>query len=280
MRLALFAFGNRLLLSLFAVSLLLGSSASFAAEPIVRGRPAHAPGSVPPSPRSHHFSSHVQNSEPTPADLEFGEQQLRKLLEDRPAMRGYAVPGDPIWIRAVRGLAGDTCGYRVSWNTEDLDKPLIYPSDHAFPHPPDFKAFIRIRAAGPNGPYNGEYLWSCLFFELFNLANHHGFNAIYDKSLTGTVSRQEWLTENTKLEFLAMKKMIVFYRGTWVPEMTARRIPTDPSYWKNGEKETYEEWISQYVDEDYYPYDYWGKYYDNSIVPYLEQLKEWKKHNR
>lgn len=261
--------------------LLTVTSSSNAAQTVVRGRPSHAPGTVPPVTRNSAVTPLiVRNQEPTEADLAFGEAQLRKLLDDRPAMKGYAFPGDPVWTKAVRGLAGETCGYRVSWNTHDLDKPLIYASDHAFPHPPDYKAYVRIRAAGPDGPYDGEYLWSCLFFELFNLANHNGFNAIYDKSLTGTVSKKEWLTENTKLEFLAMQKMIVFYRGIWLPAMKIRGIESDSSYWKNGEKETYEEWISQYTDEGYYPYDYWGKYYDDSIVPYLEKLKNWKKHHK
>jgi hypothetical protein len=214
------------------------------------------------------------------ADLDFGAAQLRRILQDRPAMKGYASPGDPIWTKAVRGMAGETCGYRVFWNTTDLDKPLIYPSDHAFPSPPDFKAYIRIRAAGPDGAYSGEYLWSCLFFELFNLANHNGFNAAYDRALTGTVSRTEWITANTRLEFLAMKRMIAFYRQTWQPQMMLRKIPSDPTLWKDGEKDTYEEWIAQYTDEDYYPYDYWGKYYDESIVPYLKEMKRFRKHSR
>jgi hypothetical protein len=62
--------------------------------------------------------------------------------------------------------------------------------------------------------------------------------------------------------------------------MKVRGIHSDSWYWKNGEKETYEEWISQYTDENYYPYDDWGKYYDEAIVPYLEQLKNWKKHHK
>lgn len=213
----------------------------------------------------------------TRADLEFGEEQLKKLLNDRKAMNGYVRPGDPVWNQAVRGFAGETCGYRVYWNPEDLDKPIVYAADHCFPYPPLYKPFIRLRAYGPNHvPYSGEYMWACLFFEMFNLANHTGFKSIYEKALTGTVSKEEWITENTKLEFLAVKRSINFYREYWRPQMKTMKIRTVPAHWKDGEKEDYQSWIAQYSKSDYYPYDFWGKYYDDSVVPYLKKMAEWR----
>ncbi|HEX2473661.1 MAG TPA: tetratricopeptide repeat protein, partial [Lacipirellulaceae bacterium] len=52
----------------------------------------------------------------SPESLAHGEEQVRKMLKDRPVMAEHVTEGDAIWTWAVRKFAGEDTGMLVDWN--------------------------------------------------------------------------------------------------------------------------------------------------------------------
>ena len=46
-------------------------------------------------------------------DLEYGKNELRQVLRDRPQMCELVKEGDPIWLFAARGFAGELSSSRL-----------------------------------------------------------------------------------------------------------------------------------------------------------------------
>lgn len=207
-------------------------------------------------------------------DLAFGESQVRKLLADRPTMANFVKPSDKLWNLVAEKFAGIDIGHRVRWNCEQIDKPTQYIADHKFSSKGDEDCYIRLRKIAPSGrPYSGEELWAALFYEFENLRNRKSFYSLYEKALKGLLSKEQWVTENTMLEYNAQRRTSVFYEKIWVPLMVRKKIKSNSSLWGIPTKPTYEEWIKQYDTSSTGDYDYWADYYDSKVIPYLRQIQ-------
>lgn len=215
----------------------------------------------------------------TAQNLISGESQIRKMMQDRPEMRRYVKLNDPVWTFCVRQFAGEAVGEPILWNND----PPEYQDGNAENQGPlhGEKGWIRVRPCKTVGKRmgrkrSGEEMWSDAIFELFNIHNSVGFNRLYDAALADKVSRQDWITGNTELEYVAERKMASFYKRVWQPNMKIKGIVSHPETWQLGLPDTYEEWIAQYTDKSSYPWNIWGKYYDEQIVPYLKAVRKQK----
>lgn len=206
----------------------------------------------------------------------FGEQQLILMLRDRPQMAPLLTKADPLWNLTVSYFEGGTCGRRVSWNPEE-PKLSGFISNCRYPTPDRDECFIRLRKNNQHGELiDGELLWSGLFFEFFNLANQKDFLRIHNLALDGSLTRTSFIKMNTECEYRAVIKSAKFYEKVWEPEMRKKGITANSTYWVDSHgyditKPSFEDWFSRLSDEDAYPYYTWGRFFDLSIVPYLQR---------
>jgi hypothetical protein len=213
------------------------------------------------------------------ADLAFGEEQMSKMAKDRPEFGRFVTKDDAIWQFCVRAFAGAAIGEHIVWdNTLPEDKG--YRSENLGPYDGQ-PAFIRIRnnsdSAGDRGrPLSCEELWSCAVFEIENIRNHKAFMALFYQALHGKLTREEWIRGCTRLEFQAMQRTKRDSVTLWLPLVETRSISFTKSFWGLNSPDTYERWISLYRDPNDYPWNVFGAYYDQKIVPYVKQTKRFK----
>jgi hypothetical protein len=228
------------------------------------------------------FALPKPQGKPSRDDLAFGERQVEQMVMDRPKMAGYLQKDDPVWRYCVRQYAGEAVGQRITWNNEPPEGDAE--ADHQTPTQTQ-AGFIRVRRyALPPGTKqrerNGEDLWASAIFELTNIRGSKQFERLYDEACDGKLDKQGFVDGFTKQEYKALQDSIVIYHALWEPRMKARHLPTLPYYWQTNIPPTYEQWIAGYSDPKGYPWNCYGKYFDEEIVPYRKKMKEWEESNR
>jgi hypothetical protein len=206
-------------------------------------------------------------------DVLFGQTQVDQMMRDRPQMGIVVKKGDLIYNWVARQFAGEAIGQRILWSPEfTLNAPSI--AYHQIPYPPQLgKIAVRMRHA--NGAkkdqlIEGEELWAAVVFELFNIHNWKQFAAMDEETFLGQINKEEYLRKVTTIEFLAIKNIKQFYRDVWAPWAERKGISSEQSHWHFDAPESYDDWIKQYTDKNDYPYVYYGRRYDEVIIPYLK----------
>jgi len=132
---------------------------------------------------------------------------------------------------------------------------------------------IRIREFDMNGePFGCEMLWRTLIFECYNLRSGPKFYRVYRKVLEGKLNKEQYVSQNTQIEFQTIKNTAAFYQKIWLPHANRSGLITHPIYWFMNVPDSYEDWIKVYSDRTGYPWNAYGTYYDTEIVPYLKKL--------
>lgn len=207
----------------------------------------------------------------TAADLAFGERQVEQMVKDRPEMLSWVEPNDAVWTHCARAFGGDAVGERIFWDstppTGDVE------AEHQGPYQGD-SGFIRVRETYASGfkqgqPVEGDELWGSVIYELENIRSTPAFHSLFERACRGGMGREEWIRENTRLEYLACRRTRDYFRSQWQPLMTSRGRPISGTSWFADLPSTYEEWIAFYTSPDDYPWNFWGRYYDTEIAPYL-----------
>ncbi len=62
-----------------------------------------------------------------------------------------------------------------------------------------------------------------------------------------------------------------FYVTTWKPWAEAKHLPTTPNLWRLWLPDNYDVWIGLDLDKNDLPWSSLGKYYDETILPYLKK---------
>jgi hypothetical protein len=204
-------------------------------------------------------------------ELAFGEEQMAKMLKDRPELGRYVSKADPIWQFGSRAFAGAAIGEPILWKSGTPGEG--YRSESLGPFQGQ-QGYIRIRKTRAFGDGRGqllscEELWSCAVFEIENIRNHRAFDVLYRMALKGELTREEWIRENSRLEYGALRRTADDFKQLWLPMARNRSISITMSFWGADTPTTYEIWISQYRDPNSYPWDVFGRYYDRQIVPYV-----------
>lgn len=213
-------------------------------------------------------SKSVRSSSASLADLKHGEAQIKRMLLDRPQMTANVSPTNPICSWAIRRFAGEGSTSKIFWNQLPPDWQCIAQHDY----PEGYRAgSVRLRLLNKEGKLvDGELLWAGLVFELFNIQHGVEFRKLRDDAFAGKLSREEWVRQNTKLEFEAIRKTEAFYKSEWLKHANN----PDPKYareWFVGTPNSYEKWISSYKNRRGYPYNSWYRFYDEIISPSLNR---------
>ncbi len=170
---------------------------------------------------------------PSAQAIKLGRQQVRQMLDDRPAMAKYGKKAEALYEWAARKFAGEDLHQQILWNSSD--PPPDFPCDHQ-PPSQHRQGFIRLWRVYPQGPAKGqerrfEELWSDAVFELYNIAGVRDFDRIEANAVAGRLSRREFCVKMLETESLAAEKSRTFYIRVFLPWAKEHGVPTQPGSW-------------------------------------------------
>ena len=204
-------------------------------------------------------------------DLPYGERELEKMIEARPAMGRQIKKGDKLWLWLAARLAGGAIGQKIS--IVDFAN-LPYGSVSQY-HVDSDSAVIRLRSKDQNGNViNPQRLWPAVIFETFNMTHDAEQKAMYAAVIDGKLTREQFIEGSTRAEYKAVKETADFYRDFYFPYVSENSFRASPREWFVEAPDTYEAWIKQYTYKQGYPFDSYGVYYDEKIAPYLKRKAE------
>lgn len=193
---------------------------------------------------------------------------MSHMLADRPIMKNYQVgkqifwvsQKDSIWQWVAERYAGKTTKFWAAWHEAPPSDPVRaqhgYGEDkvYIFLEVPDTAKFSH------NQIFEG--LWSGVIFELLNMENAQGFNAVVRDAEEGRCSRRDFSLRVAELEHRALGKLQVFYKDVWLPWCKTTSFPTEEEIWKNGYHPFFKMWIHQYPAGSSYPWLFYGNAFD------------------
>lgn len=171
------------------------------------------------------------DKELSPEALRHGEEQVRRMLKDRPAMAKHVAPGDKLWTWAVRKFAGEDLGSLIDWNPGS-------PALGSSVSPPFGIHHAHIQVA-PLRPKEESYalrefhdLWSSAVFELYNAMSFREFSTIEEQAQSGQLTRDQYVLALLNAEELAAQRRRAFYIKFLVPWFKSQKLPLgSPYYW-------------------------------------------------
>ncbi len=237
-------------------------------------------------------SSNKASQEPLHEYTEHGNNQIRNMLSDRPAMQEYLAdddsirkmsPDDLVWKWVANAYNKRVIGYRIEWDGGKVNKPITFLAEHAIPYQGS-KVLIRVRqrfqdAQGKLCDAVFEELWYVCIFELFNSQNDGEFINIYNRAIKGNVTKKEWFQLNTSLEHQAAIQTKHFFYDVWKPWAIKNGFHYQERYWRVNTPDDYQEWINLHQKNSPYIV-WWRNYYDKQIVPYVKKVKRYEQEKK
>lgn len=222
------------------------------------------------------FSSNlVKNAKASPSyDRNFGEQQMKKMLRDRPKMTVFVQQGDAIWNWTVTQFSGQASGRKVTWvNSFPTNYPVEYRGAHKIVSRTMSTLFCRTEDMN-SVPIDGEQMWSVVVFELLNTHHDAKYKQLWTECLSGKLNQQDWVRKCTILDYETLKAQKDFYFQVWEPTLKARAMPLESKFWRLEAPNTYDEWIAQYTDHAQYPWDVYNAAYTNDVIPFIQAHRQ------
>jgi hypothetical protein len=204
-----------------------------------------------------------------------GEQQVRRLLEDRIYMSAYPTSEgriqtlsweDSIVKWAVAQFEQKTPGHLLFWNPDPPRSPPSFLADHSTPQSGTL-SFICVAKEYSNGSAKGQYiqfevLWFLTAFELLNSAEREAWMALDQRAANGEMSRGHYINEAAHIEFNVLQKLTKFYHEIWSPWARNVTFRSDPAIWRLDTPAEFDQWISKYLNHDGYPWVPFGERFE------------------
>lgn len=201
-----------------------------------------------------HFQSRHQNEkieQPgslrslSKSNLSHGEQQVRALMRDRPALTELVSEGDIIWSWTVRQFAGERLGYRIWWQ-KHLPRGMenVPVSACSSSRTPEQGGYVFLREHLGRELIPSDDLWSALVFELHNISNQSGMSKVYEKARQGRITKEQYIGEITSREFKSKTELKKFFLKYWLPHSERRHFKPDRYNWGIADPDTYDQWIA------------------------------------
>ncbi len=171
----------------------------------------------------------------TPADLKHGQEQVRQMLKDRPAMAQYGDEAGVLYSWAVRKFAGEDLGQRIFWDPAD---PPDTSADHFSPTATS-PGRVRVRGQYKDGPHAGkeragEEMWEGVVYELYNILSVKDFRRRSDDAAAGKLSKEEFVVRTAEVENRAGEKEWAFYLRVFLLWAKDHHLSTNPRVWHMG----------------------------------------------
>lgn len=192
-------------------------------------------------------------------DIEHGERQVKKMLKDRPVMRGHLTKDDFIWKWVVKKFAGEGLVDTIDWKQEEPYHGSR--ASHGDPCRIE-RGFICIKKG-----LSFEESWAGVIFELHNISLYAEFNRTMKSAYQGQITKEDFILKMARTEFKAIKKTEKFYKDVWSVWAKQKDLSSDPGEWSVGCPAKFEEWIKYFDKSSDYPWKIYSDFYDN----YLEE---------
>ena len=199
--------------------------------------------------------------------LQHGQQQVARMVGDRPAMVQFGQESDFLRQWAGRKFAGEDSGAPIDW---DPSPPLHSDAEHTAPGD-DENAAILVEAIDTEGPRKGqprsfEELWAGAVYELHNVVYAREFVRLNDEADAGKVSKEAFVAGIVKYELRAAQQTRAFYVQVFLPWAEKKQLPTDPSLWFCDWWATPETALKGFADKSAYPWRPYARTYDWATV--------------
>lgn len=196
----------------------------------------------------------------------WGESQLELVLHDRPQLQPIVQKGSALWNWLQAAFANTSEGVQIFWDNRPTHASDPASGESTFP---DGKkaAYIRIDGIYKSGPSIGlerspEEVLSNLVFELNNDKHWVENQGITQLAEAGSISRQDYIRACAKTEFTAAQETADFYRTIWLPFCQSKGLQSTPKLWGMPIEATFDESLSKYPPDFWYPWKYYGDRYD------------------
>jgi hypothetical protein len=197
-----------------------------------------------------------------PKDSLWGENELQKMLADRPKMQAYWPVAQTLKSWFVAKLGGEKVGEKISWQAAgdiDFQLPPNVAAVHRWPSP------THAPAIWLSPDLASEALWASLVFELFNIENAEGFEQINADVARGTCDEASYVRRFAELEHVAVLKTQQFYSKYWLPACKNAKMSSQAQVWFAYAAPDFETWIAGYKDKNSYPWQPYTLYYQQIV---------------
>lgn len=195
--------------------------------------------------------------------LRHGEEQVAKMLADRPAMAEFGDETSFLRQWAARKFAGEDLGSPINW---DPSPPLHSDAEHLAPNDKE-NAAILVAAVYDSGPKQGEprkfeELWAGAVFELHNVNNAREFVRLNEMADEGKIEKRDFVAGILKPELRAGQQTRAFYLQVFLPWAEKKKLPTDASLWFGDWWDAPNEALDNFVDKSAYPWRPYARTHD------------------
>lgn len=215
---------------------------------------------------------------PSADALRHGEQQVTRMLHDRPAMAEHEKGAGVLRAWAARQFAGENLGSLIDW---DESAPLDSDAEHIAPSSGEHGA-IMVAATYDDGPHRDaprsfEELWAGAIYELHNITNAKQFIRLNQDADQGKVSKRDFVAGILKYELRAAQQTRAFYVQTFLPLAEKMKLSTDPVLWFCDWWDTPAGALKRFTDKSSYPWRPYARTHDWATVERRWRLgKLWK----
>jgi len=146
------------------------------------------------------------------AKLQHAEQQLKRMLVDRPQMALCLKPGDDLWNWVVRKFAGEDSGLLAIWDAKD---PTPFESD--FVAQPN-EVFIQVQdRENCSSDFECDAQWAGVIFELYHSAAVAERANLRRQIEAGQIGAQEYARERMAIAERAKQQTRAFFLRFFAP---------------------------------------------------------------
>jgi tetratricopeptide (TPR) repeat protein len=208
-----------------------------------------------------------------PEALKHGQEQVRRMLRDRPPMAQYPEEAEFLRTFAARKFAGESLGSPIDW---DPSPPLHSDAEHIAPSPHEHGSIV-LELYGHHRQHRSfEELWAGAIYELHNISYSKHYVEFHRLAAEGKVARREFVAGIVKYEVLAAQETRAFYAELYLPFAAKENLPTDPSLWFAEWWEQPDNALRGFTDESEYPWNPYGRQFDWIDAKRLFRLKKYR----
>ncbi len=218
------------------------------------------------------------NKELSPEALKHGEEQVRLMLADRPAMAEHAEEAKFLREWAVRKFAGEDLGSLIDW---DPTPPRHSDAENLAPEN-GHHGSILIDPDYDSGPKSGqprsfEELWAGAVFELHNINFAKNYVALHRRAEEGKVSKTDFVSGIVKDEITATQQTRAFYVNLYLPFAQKHDMTTNPTLWFTHWWPSMSDVLGDFKNKYSYPWNPYARQHDWASV---ERLFRWRRYDR